>query len=537
MPAASRYDTVAPFGRTAPASVPESAVADRKRVVAYETYEDIYTNVPTIFLAVLKEESGNEELRRLIPSARTIVEATNRYFANGLTWVAAPPVPASGVDPAASEAGAAVADESVAETMAALDALFKRERFNSKFTSLKRWMLIRGDAMLHVTADPTKDEGSRLTIREINPSSYFAIEDPADAERVIGVYLVNVVANDEGEEIVARLEYRRMVDAETSATYGAPLGSVFMRMTFWELDGWDDRASDEDLASVAAPARFGADRFALLLQGMALPPSVKAIPVYHFPNGERGGDIYGTSEIQGIETLILGINQTATDQELAIALQGLGLYWTDSGRPKDSEGNDVPWMISPATMLELDDGKKVGRLDGIGSITPSLEHMAFLGAQARETTGTPDIAVGAVDVKVAESGVSRAIQFAPVLAKNAEKEETLRGILDQFLFDLVTGWLPAYEGYTDNGTRVTAEFGPALPVNAKELVELLVALVKDKVVSAAWARQQLTARLGYAFAGTEGDAIVEESQALIDAAGARLDAAVADGGADVETGL
>jgi hypothetical protein len=234
--------------------------------------------------------------------------------------------------------------------------------------------------------------------------------------------------------------------------------------------------------------------------------------------------------------LISGINQTATDQELAIALQGLGVYWTDSGRPKDADGHDTPWSISPATMLELMDGKKIGRLDGIGSIQPSLEHIAFMASQARETTGTPDIAVGAVDVKVAESGVSRAIQFAPVIAKNAEKEETLRGVLDQMLFDLLTGWMPAFEGYIDNGVRVTSEFGPALPVNAKELVEQLVALVKDKLVSTEWARKQLTDKLGWTFPETEAEAIAFETAAMLDATGARMDAAVADAGSVADPG-
>jgi hypothetical protein len=524
MPSASPYRTALAFGRVPPTHIPEDAVADVGRVTAYETYDDIFHNIPDIFKAVLNEQSGNEIFRRLVPAMRTIIEATNRYLGNGLDWVAAPPVAATATAPTGDAANAA-ADEAIATTIGALDLLFAREAFVGKFMSLKRWMLIRGDGMFHVTANPSKPEGARLSIREINPGTYFAIEDPADAERVVGCYVVNLIADDAGEEIAARLEYQRITDADAAAKYGAPLNTVFMKLSFWEPDGWDDRRSDADLSPVAAPARFGGDAFALLLAGTTLPPQITAIPIYHFRNNPRGGEIFGVSEVQGIESLLAGISQTVTDQEVAIALQGLGVYWTDSGRPKDASGADADWVIGPAAVLEVVKDGKIGRLDGISSITPSLDHIALLKAEARETTGTPDIAVGAVDVKVAESGVSRAIQFAPIIAKNAEKEVELKSRLDQFLYDLLTGWLPAYDGYTDNGVRVTAEFGPALPVNASEIVELLASLVEKKIVSAEWARDFLTEKLGWTFESTEGGAIAAEAQALLDPTGARLDEA------------
>jgi hypothetical protein len=84
-------------------------------------------------------------------------------------------------------------------------------------------------------------------------------------------------------------------------------------------------------------------------------------------------------------------------------------------------------------------------------------------------------------------------------------------------------------GYADNGVRVTAEFGPALPVNAKEIIDQVVALVAGKVVSAEWGRNFLTDRLGYQFSANEAAAIAAESSAQLDATGARLDAAVNDG--------
>lgn len=527
MPARSPYDTALALGADPPTHISEDAVDDRNRVQAYDTYEDIFHNHPGIFSLVLKTSVGEEVYRRLIPSARSIVEATNRYLAVGLTWAGVAAAPTSAADPAAGAGGASVSDEAVGTVLGALSVLFQREAFGSKFMALKRWMLVRGDAMLHVTADPSKDEGTRIKITELLPGTYFAIEDPADAERVIGCYVINLIADDEGEEIAARLEYRKVVDEETAAlANGAPLGSIFMKLSFWETDGWDDRAGEPGTA-VAAPARFGAERFVPLLEGQALPSDIKAIPVYHFRNNPRGGQIFGTSELQGIETIIAGISQVASDEDVAVALQGLGVYWTDSGRPKDDQGNDVSWSIAPASMIELQQERKIGRLDGISSVQPSLDHLKMLKNEARETTGTSAVATGVVDVAVAQSGVALAIQMQPTLAKNAEKEQEIGDKLDQLVFDLLNGWMPAYEGFNAQGVTVTSEFGDALPVDRAAIIAEVVALVNAKVVSAEFGRTVLNDKLGYNFPPGMMDEIAAEASALLDATGARLDDALA----------
>jgi len=528
MPALSPYETAKIFGKVPPTHILEDAVDDLNRVNAYETYEDIFHNVSEVFSVVIKTDAGNEVFRRLVPSARSIVEGTNRYLAQGLTWAARPPSATSSVDPLASDGANAAGDAAVSEAMQRLEALFKREMFLSTFLSAKRWMLIRGDAMWHLTVDPSKPESTRLRIAELNPGTYFPVLDPADSARVIGCYLVNLITDDEDEDIAARLEYRRILDTDMASTYGQPLGTVYYRLTFWEADGWDDRRTPEDLKPAPTPARFNAERLQPLLEGSALDARITAIPVYHIRNNPRGNEIFGTSEIQGIETLIAGISQTATDEEIALALQSLGVFWTDSGKAIDSNGNEVDWMISPATMMEIQDGKRVGRLEGISSVQPSLDHMNMLKSEARETTGTPDLAVGSVDVSVAESGVALAIRMAPMTAKNAEKELELSGRLDQFLYDLLNGWLPAYEGYSPVGVTVESEFAPALPVNPKEVVEWVVSLVEKKIVSAAWARNYLADKLGLTFGSEVGAEIADETSALLDATGARLDAAVAD---------
>lgn len=526
MVAASPYATVEPFGHAVATHVPDSAEEDRDRIRAYDTYADIYHNVPTIFEAVLSVDAGNEKFRRLIPSARTIVETANRYLARGLAWHAEPPTATSAADPNASTA---VGDEVVSATLGTLRTLFRREEFGAKFLSMKRWMLIRGDGMLHLTADPLKPEGQRLRITELDPGTYFPITDPADAERTIGCYIVNIVRDDEDEEVVARLEYRRILDDEQSALYQTPVGNVFMRLTFWPTDGWDDRnlgPDDAELEPAPTPARFSADRFVTLLAGQPLPTEVTAIPVYHFPNNRRGGSIFGTSEIQGIETLIAGINQTATDEDLAVALQGLGMYWTTSGKPRDEDGNEVPWKIAPGSMLELEEGA-VGRIEGISSVQASVGHIDLLKREMRETSATPDVAVGAVGAQTVASGVALAIEMAPIIAKNEEKEESIGGKLDQLVYDLLNGWLPAYEGIPATGVVVTAEFAPPLPIDRAAVIQEIVDLVTAKLISAEYGRTMLSEKLGFTFSSDILSQITAETTALEDAMGARLDAEAA----------
>lgn len=534
MPEASPYTTVERFGRSIPAHISDRALEDGQRVRAYETYADIFHNVETIFTAVLLDADGQEMSRRYIPSARSLIEASNRYLGQGLTWVPRPATATSAADPLAGADADAVGDEAVSTAMGVLQDLFDREMFVAKFLSMKRWMLVRGDGMLHITGDLMKPEGSRLRITELNPSAYFPIRDPGDAERVVGCYIVNIIKDDAGEEIVARLEYQRVLDEEASAQFNStPVGSIFMRMTFWELDGWDDRESDEDLAPVRTPRRFNSPRFESLLTGGPLDPRITAIPIYHFRNNARGGAIFGTSQIQGVETLLVGISQTATDQEIAIALQGLGVYWTDSGKPRDAAGNETEWVIAPAGMLEVQEGKKIGRVNGITSIEPSLDHIGMLKNEARETTGTPALAVGLTpSERTASSGVALSIEMAPILVQNMEKELELAGKLNQFLFDLLNGWLPAYEGWAPNGVTVKAEFENPMPIDRKAIVEELERMVLAKVLSAQTARQILTDRLGYVFPSDEGDLINTEASAMLDATGARLDQAV-DEGAEV----
>jgi hypothetical protein len=528
--AISPYKTAELFGLAPPAHVSDKAADDKERLRAYDTYEALYDNQTELFESLMSISGDSTTFRRLISTARSIIEGTNRYLAGGLEWVGTPPPDQSG-----AQAAAGAGSEEVALTLGVLNPLLDREEFAAKFLSLKRWMLVRGDALLHITADDSKPEGRKISITELDPRTYFAIPDAADSEHVVGCYLVNIIKDDEDKEIAARLEYRKIQDDEQSAAAnGTAIGQVFVKLSFYELAKWDDRFGEE-LAPVSPPQRFGGDRFVPLLEGVALDARITTVPVYHFRNGRRGNKIFGISELQGLETLILGVNQTTTDQELALAMAGLGVYWTDSGQPRDDEGNAVPWEISPASMLRVDDGKQVQRVQGVLTVQPGISHADFLKGNAQETSGTPKIALGGIDASNPASGVALSIQMAPMVAKNEEKEEEIIAKLVQMMFDLLTGWLPVHEGYTDNGVRIVPAFDDPIPVNREAVINELNILVTAKIISAAYARTVLASKLGYVFTTDVGAEVAGEQQAAADIAGARLDAEVAAAGGAAPT--
>lgn len=511
MAGVSPYETALKLGRPKPDYVLNEE--DANRVTAYSTYWDIFRNVEEAFLAVLRNDDGDELSRRCIPAARTIIEATNRYLAKDPTIAPNPIV----INPDGTELNADLA--TLAQIMKLWSDLASREEFWTKFLSMKRWMLIRGDSLLHVTADDTKPEGTRLSINEVDPSSYFTIPNAIDPSRVDGVYIVSVVDDDEGEPIAQRQQYTRLEN-----------GAIWTQLRFFTLDKWDDRApfTEEDLEEAdAVPARFADSP---LLNGFELDSRITTIPVYHFRNNREGGRPFGISELQGIETLLAGITQTATDEDQTVVLTGIGIYVTTSGKPRDAQGNEQDWVIAPASVMELESTEdKFERVPGVTTVQPLLDHLGMLEAQAQKTTGTPDIAVGRVEVTVAESGVALAIEMAPILAKNAEKEQELKSKMEQLLFDLVNMWFPVYEGLDPKGVTLRMTFGDPLPPDRKAILAEITEMVTAGLISKAFAAQLLRERLGYDIPKDDQAAAAEEQAQTLDATGVRLDAAAAGG--------
>lgn len=516
----SPYATAVALNRPVPKYVSAKQEEDQQRVQAYWTYDDIVNNVAEAFANLLRSDTDIKG-RRYVPYGRAILEGTNRYLGRDLTVSYELPLD-SPADP--------VAQSDLANWV---KALFDREQFVVKFAEAKREMLRRGDSFLQLSADTSKPEGSRIRITRLDGSQYFPIFMGTDKERIAGIYIITLLTSPDQQTIVAQREwYQRILTPEdVAAVPGSVLGGIYYKIDFFEHDKWDDRfpLAKNDLTPAQPPAWIpwgpyytGGQGQPGAFAGFALPTSITAIPVYHFRNTNSGP--FGFSLLQGLETVLAGITQGITDEDMAIALAGIGVYWTDSGTPRDANGKEVDWILAPGSVLEVDDGKKFGRVEGVSSVTPIQDHVELLKDSALEASGTPDVAVGKVDVQVAESGVALAIKMAPVITANKEREDGMAAVLTQFLFDLLNGWAPGYEGRQpiDGVFTVNVTFGDPMPVDRAAVIAEIVALITAKIIDVQFAQQYLADKLGFNFPTDLLDRMASADAAVLDAQAARL---------------
>lgn len=457
---------------------------DAERLAAYSLYESIYRNVPQAFKLV---QRGNEQNPIYIPAAKTIVEATNRYLAKRWTYALEPRL---GSD----------AERLALDT--ALQKLFRREMVWSKFATQKRFGLVRGDSVWHIVADENKELGSRISVYEVDPAAYFPIQDPWNPEKILGCHLVDPVEMDGGKVVIKRQTYRK---TET--------GTITYELTWWETGAWDDReGGDLKRASQIPEGDFNRP------VAYELDPRITSIPVYHIKNNRVTGQPFGVSELAGLETLLAGINQSISDEDLALALEGLGLYATTSGPPVDEDGNEINWKLGPGWVVEIDAESDFKRVSGVGSVEPYQTHIQSLRGFAHESSSIPDIAVGNVDVQTAESGIALAFKMGPILSKNEEKEQEILSVMDHMLYDITTMWMPVYEGLNTPARPVSIIDDP-LPINRKATLDEILAMMSTDppLITAEYARTLLSEKLGYDFPDEMSNAVVTEAAAIADA--------------------
>lgn len=471
---------------------------DRERIASYQLYEEIYHNASESGIEI---EDGDPIL---VPTAKILIEAIHRFLAVGWTF------------------NVEGEDE---EARSAFEKLFAREQIRSKVSSQKRYGLIRGDAMLHIVADPFKPAGSRISVYELDPASYFPIYDIDYPDRMVGAHLVEQIKDASDNIVIRRQTYRKELDEN-----GNPTGIITSELALFELAGWDDRfgAKPEDIK-----------RITVLEPEAPLPAEISSIPIYHWHNQRNPGDVFGSSAIRGLEKIIKSIDQTITDQDLGIALTSLGVYTTDSAPPRDAEGNETGWVIGPARVVELQQGRNFGRVPGIGSITPSVEHMNFLESKIRAGASVPAVAVGDVDVSTAESGIALSLRLLPLIAANEERELEMISVLNHFLYDLQTMWFPAYEAQNFKPDTLVVSFvRDPMPVNRAAQISETLQLLEAGLITIKQAVEAL-AELGWEY--TEDDinellkAAADKAAATADPFGDRLRAERSAGDAADET--
>lgn len=455
---------------------------DKERIAAYQLYEEMYWGAPDAFKL---QQTGTDANPIYIPSVRTIVESTHRFLA--VDW-------GYSVDGGTDEEKALARNEFLK--------LFRRENMWSKFATQKRYALIRGDALWHVVADLDKPAGSRISIYELDPASYFPIYDIDDLDRLVGCHIVDQVM--EGDTtLIRRQTYRKQVDAN-----GIFTGIITSEMALFELAGWDDRngAKPDDIKQIR-----------IVEAEAPLPSEITSLPVYHIRNMRNPADPFGSSQLRGIERIAAAVNQTINDQDLAVALAGLGVYVTDSAAPTNDDGEEVNWIIGPGRVIELAPTATWQRVPGITSVQPSLDHANYLEGKMREGAGIPAIATGDVDVATAESGIALFLRLAPLLSGNKEKETEMLGVYDQMFYDLQKMWFPAYEQITfGEQVVITASVGDPMPTNREAKITEITTLFAAGLITIDMATAELT-KLGYVFPVGAADALIAQTAKLASA--------------------
>lgn len=461
------WSTIAPLITAKPSWIP---AVDQLRVQAYDQYDELYWNNNTNLRLIMR---GTDDASPIyVPEARTIIEATQRYVGAGFNFRVTPDIGT----PASQE----LAQSSFTN-------LFRRERVVSRYNDNKRFGLVRGDWLWHITADTAKPQGTRLRMLPVHPGNYFPIfesdvVDGGDPDKVVKVHIAERIIGSDGKPFVRRQTYER-----------TDSGQIISSAAIFDEDKWFVEGG-APTAEVLAPT--------------LLDPRITAFPVYHILNRTEPLNPWGSSELRGLERILAALTQSVSDSDMALALEGLGVYYTESsGSFRDQDGNLVEPQLYPGTIMR---GTKLERVQGIGSISPYGDHIERLIRMIREASGTPDVAIGNVDVTVAESGVALLLRLGPMLSKASEADAHIMDTHTQLFYDLTQGWFPAYEqlGFID--AEVLPVLGAKVPPNVAAAVTMVSNLTVAGLMSKQTGREYL-ASIGVPFALDEAERIAKET--------------------------
>lgn len=454
------YSTLADYDMLGEVPTWTGTEQDNERLAAYVAYERMYWSVNEAFELIRRNDDGRAVY---LPKPKVIVDTTAHYLLKGM------------------QVGPKNPEKADPELVAFLEAFMKRERFYSRFQVAKLAGVTRGDFVFHLTADPQKEEGSRISLNSVDPAFYFPEYDTDDLEKRTGAKLVEQMADptDPNKVVLKILRYWHEYDPATGRK-ASPL--VWREESVWEVKDWWDPKKAQKVKQIIPPS--------------TLPTDITSIPLYHFKNAEWDGYYFGNSELKGLERIFQAMDQAISDEEISLALTGLGVYATDAGRPRDSQGRETDWIVAPGTVWEMPGATMVKRLEGITSVTPVMDHLSYLETALFEASGTSEPARGVVDVNTAESGIALALKFVPTLAKIEYRDTAGVEILTQLWYDWLR-WVKSYENKDYTSTELVITLGEKLPLNRPKILEELNQMYDRKVISAQFYRDEVKRRLGY----------------------------------------
>lgn len=448
---------------------------ERARILAYLKYDDMYWNNPSQY--ALRVLDGENPL--YIPNPRIVVDTTAHFLLKGLKLTCQ--------------------DKKTSEK---LENFLKRETFYSRFSEAKRAGVARGDFVFHLTANPNKEAGSRLSLNSVPALDVYPIWDTEMPGRMVGAVIATpwqeyIAEEDRTRNLVRQLKY--------TLVEGNP-----------DMPGESRRVYREEALYEYDPSMITKDKLKLVRQIIpygALDEQIQHIPIYWFKNRHWDGEDYGSSELRGIERLAETISQGATDVSASLALEGLGVYATDGGRPvmeaADGSLQESDWEISPGKVIELPTGAKFIRVQGVGSVTPAQDNIKYLEDKVNTAMGLSDVALGNVDAQVADSGIALAIKFLPTLAKIEDRDQAGLDKLSQMFYDWKT-WYGVFEHEELSGDIIPT-IGEKLPLNRASQINELNNMYDRKVISKAYYRSEME-KLGYEFPKDIEEEMLEEIQ-------------------------
>jgi hypothetical protein len=446
---------------------------DRPRLAAYFQYDDMYWNDPRQF--ALRVLEGEEPV--YIPSARTVVNTTAHFFLKGLELTCTED-----------------------KTKKALDAFLKREEFYARFNDAKVSGVARGDWIFHLTADPKKPAGSRISLTVLEPMDVFPIWDDDQPGKMVGCHIAVSFLPPKEDDPEQKTRLRRL-------TYRLE-----------EKDGVKRVSREEGIYVIENTLNMQgveegkAKKIKTILPFGYLDPEITAIPVYWFKNQSWGGDDFGSSELRGMERLTEVISQGSTDVTGALSLEGLGVYATDGGRPVEQNADgamvETDWEVAPGKVMEVPSGAYFRRVDGVGSITPAIDNIHYLEEKIYRALGLSDVALGDVEATVAQSGIALAIKFLPTLARLESRDQAGIAKLTHLFYDWKT-WHGVFERESLTGDIVPV-IGDKLPMDRVARLNELNNMMDRKIISTKYYRSEME-KLGYEFPDDIQDQIDEEA--------------------------
>lgn len=465
---------------------------DALRVASYQLYEDIYWTEPNTFKL---QQRGKEENPIYIPSGRIICNTMDRY--SGQEWILQ-------VDP---DYGTSSEQALLIRT---INEFVKRERLKSKHETNKLYGKIRGDEFWYLVGNPDKPQGSRLSLMTADPSQVIPINPEKDVDRVIGYDIVEQVVFGE-TTYVNRTRYLKAEHPDHPAYPSEdPTTPVSFQVDVLEMENWDDPKQAKVFQATTPP--------------LVMPAGIVNLPLYHIKNYEEPGNPFGRSEMSGLERLMAGVNQSITDEELTLALHGIGMFKSGKGQPRDAAGNPTPWSLGPGKVVHDDTFEHVQTTN---TVTPFLEHVKYLEDRMHRVNGASDVAQGVVDVTVAESGIALRLRMGPIIDAARKKNTFRTEVYDQLFYDL-RAWFVAYEQMNFGDARVVSQFGSGIPRDVQgEFNRLYQMVTSDPPLITMGYFREACRELGMNIPITEtGEAIAQEMagfQTLADPTGGRLD--------------